>query len=283
MKRTGQLIMMLLLGATLTGCSSPEQVAQQVRQHRQQAWVQLEKQMDHDPNAFSQTPVISGGLTVEQCLALAIEHNEDIAMARQDLLDAKGMVYQAAATAMPTAALDASATLHDDEGSTLADDRYVLGATVSQPLYLGGRARAALAAAGIYTYRAEQKLQQVIQEVRRQVHRDFLDVLLAGELTQVAAQSVEDATEHLNDVNAKFTYGVATQFDVLRSKVNVTTATAEYIRQNNLLKIAQTTLLNAMGVSQFSTVTFDGQLTFTLCESTNAGPCRRPWNIGASC
>ena len=87
-------------------------------------------------------------------------------------------------------------------------------------------------------------------------------MLLAGEQLGVTKVYAELAEAHLRDVQTKRTYGTASDFNVLRSQVELSNARSEMIRYNNELHTTRTNLLKTMGVSQESRVDLTDKLIY---------------------
>jgi len=91
---------------------------------------------------------------------------------------------------------------------------------------------------------------------------NYYDTLLAQQLYEVNRDAVVSAEAHLKDVQAKFSQGVASRFDVLRAEVDVSNFQAETIQQQNRLHLAKTRLLKTMGVSQETEVQLVDELSY---------------------
>lgn len=251
----------LAIGLFLAGCPSQQRLDREFRARRQAAYHRL---IQTDPNQIAaDLRVVSGGLTLADCLELALRHNKDVQIAKVKLLEAKGQMQEAVATALPQAGFTGSALRNDNTGFNLQKETYELQLLARQPLYLGGLTGAAVDAASVYTYMTQQELRQTLHQVELSVRQMVLNALLARELIEVARQAQRDAARHLQDTQARLTFGTGTRFEVLRAQVRVQTLQAEWIQRRNDYRLAITQLLNEMGVSQLSQMELEGELEFT--------------------
>ncbi|MFP4057476.1 MAG: TolC family protein [Candidatus Brocadiia bacterium] len=143
---------------------------------------------------------------------------------------------------------------------------YSLNATLRQPIYRGGAVAAGIRAAVVYDLLADEKVRGVVQDVLFQTRDRYIHVLLARELVEVSEADLARVRRHLADVQKKRDHGVATPFDVLRARVEVSNVEAELIERQNALNLARTSLLKTLGVSQDSTVELTGQLVHQPVE-----------------
>ncbi|MBN2375851.1 MAG: TolC family protein [Sedimentisphaerales bacterium] len=248
---------MLLLFA-LAGCPSQQSIERDFQQRREISYQNLTR--TGQSQGTTDLEMVAGQLSMSDCLELALRHNKDVQIAKENLLEAKGQMTEAIATALPTASFTGSALRNDNSGFASQKETYDLMVLARQPLYLGGLAGAAIDAAAVFSYMSQQQLRQVLHSVYRQVRHAYLDNLLATEMVKVAQQAKLDADEHLLDTEKQLKYGTGTKFDVLRARVRATSLEAELIRRQNQAGISLTNLLNVLGVSQLS----DIQLTDTL-------------------
>ncbi|MBN2210751.1 MAG: TolC family protein [Sedimentisphaerales bacterium] len=249
-------------------------------------------------------PRISGELTLQECVDLALEHNKNVQQARERLAEAEGQILEAASTALPDVTLSGYALAQDAEaesfgsipafdpaqlpagqpltrqdienatsvqsiGTTVPKELYQWQIFARQPLYLGGLAAAALDAAVAYSYSVEQQLRQSRQLTEFNVRRSYLAVLLAAELEAVARQAQIDARENLRLVEAKFKAGEALKFELLRAQVRLRSTDAEVIQRHNDYVTSLAALFKEMGVSQQSDMTMADVLLYDPVQADN--------------
>ncbi len=249
----------------VSGCVSEKyktKIAEEFRQNRISSYQSL---TTAEPNAARDArmpQVLNGEMTVEQCLAVAMQNNKEILAQQTNLDKARGQIVEATATAMPKISVGTFAKAHKDENPSNPRQSYEWSAKLRQPLYQGGESEAAMDAAATYEYQVRQELRKTVQKVRLDVLGKYLSAVLAGELVNVSKQAKIDATENLRLFRTKFEQGESLKYEVLRAQVRLQAIEAELIQRQNDYRIAVAGLLNAMGVSQLSDVNLSDPLAY---------------------
>lgn len=184
-------------------------------------------------------------LTLEQAISLAMEKNRDIEKAREYAKYVQGKYVEERAAALPQFSLNGSAALSQDQsqkallGITPRQYNGLVDLTVSQPLYTWGKVNAAIRAAEYGLKTADQQLRLYRQAAYRDVSAAFFDILLAGELHQLAVENQLQKARHLEEAKRKYAAGVATDYDVLAAEVAAENARPEVIRSQNAIRTAK--------------------------------------------
>jgi outer membrane protein TolC len=100
------------------------------------------------------------------------------------------------------------------------------------------------------------------------VARAYYDAVLADRMIQVQEAALEATKAHLQDVKTRKKHGTATEYDVLRTRVDMSNIRAELIRQRNRKDQAVNRLLKAMGASQRSRVKLEGGLDYRPIDTS---------------
>lgn len=249
---------------TMGGCYSQEKMAREFESNRKtRAAALMSGQAEPE---LGLPEVITGSLSLSDCIEMALIHSTDVQLAKQALLQAKGRMTEAIATALPKVNFTGSGQRNDNKGFINQKETYDLAFLARQPLYLGGVVGAALDGATAYSYMSQQQLRQSLHIVQLQVRSLYLDALLAQELIKVAEQAKVDAEELLADAEKKYKFGTGTRYEVLQAEVNVTGKETELIVQQNKAQVTLTALLNMMGISQLSKVELIDELDFHVEE-----------------
>ena len=262
-------IFCILMAVLPLGCVTQRKIAQEFELNRRQGYQRICR-ADRIEQSLESTEFLAGKVTLRQCLESAMINNKDIQIAKQNLLEAKGRMTEAIATALPELNFFAAALAHDNSGIVDMKESYELQLLARQPLYKGGLVAAAIDAAAVYTYMTQQQLRMAIQNAQLQVRRQYLGVLLSIELEKVAGQAKLDAEEHLADVQKKLEHGVGQKFDLLRARVRLTAAEADRIKRKNQVHLDIAKLLKDIGLSQTSQIEPTGELTFEDIDTTQA-------------
>ncbi len=119
--------------------------------------------------------------------------------------------------------------------------------SLSQPVFAWGRYYYNYQAAKLGYEAAQKELTAAYEKLRLNLYEAFYRVLITQEFVKVAEQSVELVEKQLGIAQTSLDAGAATNFDVLRAKVQLANAKSQVIRAKNGVKIAKNaykTLLN---------------------------------------
>ena len=233
-------------------------------------------------------PAEKAQLTLEEAVALAVERNQQVLIARAQADILKGRYREVRAQALPMINLNGSALRWRDPSflnsssfdKIPAEFRNALQVTpanlfdyninVSQPLYTSGKVGTALKLASLETEGVGVDRARVEQDIRLRVIRAFYDFILAERLLDVSRATVEQRQKHLEMARTRYTAGVATEVDVLRSQVSLANAQPELIRSENAVRRARSVLNNLLvRPVDYPTVAL-GELTFVPQAKTDA-------------
>jgi outer membrane protein len=222
----------------------------------------------------------NAALTLEEAVALALERNQQVLIARAQSDVLKGRYREVRAQALPTLTLGSSALRWRDPSflnsssfdkipAEFRDALQVIPAnlfdynvSVSQPLYTSGKVGTALKLASLETEGVGVDRARVEQDIRLRVIRAFYDLILAERLLEVSRAAVEQRQKHLEMARTRYAAGVATEVDVLRSQVSVANAQPEVIRSENSVRHTRSVLNNLLvRPVDYPTVAL-GELTF---------------------
>ncbi|MBF0545492.1 MAG: TolC family protein [Candidatus Riflebacteria bacterium] len=200
-------------------------------------------------------------LTLDDCLAIAINENRDNRQSRFQAIAAKAKMNQVWASQLPTANLSIIQAKSLDSGNSLSgikeDSQDV---TISETLQTFGRYRAQKNGAEANLRFAEAAREQSEIEVAFQVTRLFYDLILSQRLIKVASESVDQLNLHLEQTRKLYNAGDTSRFDLLRAGVQVSSAKPQLIKATHLYSTSMKDLLNYLGLDPRSNPTIDGWL-----------------------
>ena len=251
-------IILLCALAAPCGCAPRDTVYKDIAASRARSY---QKWLDEKESALQSDNVLRAALSREQCVLIALERNKQIAAVIWDKEKAQGRITEAYSAAMPRLDLGGSVN-RVDRSSRDIENTYGLSATLSQPLYRGGAVGAGVRAARIYSYASDERQREVIQNVIFEVNKAYYDVLLSQELVRVSEEAVDLSQKHVEDVMRRSDAGVASAYDVLRGRVEVTNYEAEMIQNRNRLHLLKSSFYKLLGISQESDITFSDPLRY---------------------
>ncbi len=236
-------------------------------------------------------------LTLEQSVAIALERSPDIAVAKNDFEKAGAGVWQAWSTVLPR--LDGYANLqHSWEIQTsripnflkpmfgpLAgtipgvsqmpdfvdiafglENTFRYGATVTQPLFLGGAGMAGIRMANAARRAAGHTMDLKRQTLILDAATAFYAVLLAKELVRVQENALAQAKANLEIVMKKFDVGMASPFDRMRAQVDAGTIEPDVIAARNAYESSLSTLRMVLGLDPSTVIEVSGEFPYAQEE-----------------
>ncbi len=232
-------------------------------------------------------------LTLQESIALALERSPDLAVAKNDYEKAGAGVWQAWSTVLPR--LDGYANLqHYWEIQTsripnflkpmfgpLAgtipgvsqmpdfvdiafglENTFRYGATLTQPLFLGGAGMAGIRIANAAERAAGHTLDLKRQALILDAATAFYAVLLAKELVRVQENAFAQAKANLEIVVKKFDVGMASPFDKMRAQVDAGTIEPDVIAAHNAYESSLSTLRTVLGLDPSTAIEVSGEFQY---------------------
>ena len=215
----------------------------------------------------------AGPMTLDDCIAKALEANPGVLDAREALSQAGSGVKEARSGYLPSLSLTGSYNFMEETQTVGFPDPitgrtqefkldftrdYVFQVFASQPLYTGGRVASSYRIAKESQEIARTDLTRAKKEIVLNVVQSFYGLLLAREAVGVAQEAVETAEEFLRVVKARYETGEASSFEVMRAEVEVSNLQPVLIAAKNGVALSELGLKNAMGVSQDTEIEFVG-------------------------
>ncbi len=117
-----------------------------------------------------------------------------------------------------------------------------------QPVFAWGRYFYAYQGAQLDLEAAKKELQSGTNQLALDVSEAFHGVLLAQEFENVAQQTVSLVQEQVNMAQKRFDAGAATNFDVLRAKVQLANTTTQLIQARNRVDVSQNAFKNLLNI-----------------------------------
>jgi len=143
------------------------------------------------------------------------------------------------------------------------------GATLTQPLYLGGAGIAGVQIAGAAKRATEKNLEAAKQNLIYNTANAFYACLVANDVVKVQEEALEQSQENLKMVQKKFDAGAASKFDLMRAQVNVANTRPGAITARNNYKTALTQLKVVLGLPMEKEIEIDGALEFATDNFTD--------------
>ena len=212
--------------------------------------------------------------TLEECIEIGLKQAASARNALRDEQIAGMRIEQVRAQILPQVKATGGYTRLDEAASAEVDgemvqmgqeDNFSAGVSVSQLLYSGGSVRSALDAAQLYRDVAQTRVQQVENELVRDVRTGFNDILLEDEQVRVQEASEAQLQDLLEQAESRFRQKTASEFDVLSARVRLANIQPVLIRARKQADLARARFRSLV---QLDPARFDlkGELAFEKSE-----------------
>jgi outer membrane protein TolC len=198
-------------------------------------------------------------LTMNDCLAIALQQNPAILKGKQDVEESQGVALQQRSVYLPK--VNASGAYNKiDPGkiesvsipgqppfSFQTDQNWNAGINVSQPIYSGGKLTSSHRQSRLTREAALAGYQALVADTLLSVRIAYEDVLVAAEQIIVQEASVKLLEQELTDNKRRFDAGTVPRFNVLRAEVELANSKPKLIKARNDYRIAKSNLANLLG------------------------------------
>ena len=190
---------------------------------------------------FSAVPAVSVNEAVKQ----ALDQRLDLKAAEAQVKAAEKALAAARAERYPSGSLSAD---YGGIGSpSQLRPTYTVSATLSIPVWNGGRTSGAIEQAQAALAQRRAELEDSRSQVESEVRTAYLDVLAAANQVEVAKENLDVNHETLGQTQIKFNTGVSTNVEVVQSQASVSGAQLDYIDGVFAHNLAKLSLARALG------------------------------------
>jgi len=188
-------------------------------------------------------------MTVEQALQRAYTSRADYQAAAQQVRAAEQFRRAATAEHFPT--LDLSGN-YGAAGVNLGDSHgvFVAGATLTIPIFAGGRTHADVLQADATLRQSRQQLDNLRGQIDYDVRTALLDLAAAADQVEVARSALDLANQTLVQARDRFTAGVTDNLEVVQAQEAVASANENYIGSLYSHNVAKVLLARAIGFAE---------------------------------
>jgi outer membrane protein len=208
------------------------------------------------PPVAERAPIAGRILTLDECIAIALEAQPRIQATLYNYAAARYRVTQALAPLLPQLSGSVTATQSQGFASTTSSstsrqqlpDTFLAQVQLSQLLFDFGKNLAATEAARKLAEVAVEDVELQRQLISLAVKEAYTNILFAGRLIRVQDQAVQRAELNLRSAKGFFEVGTRPKSDVARAEVDVANARVDLIRARNALRTARVALNTAMAI-----------------------------------
>ncbi len=137
-----------------------------------------------------------------------------------------------------------------------------VGLSLQQAIFTWGKILNSYKQANLNLESERQGFESIKQQVIFDTTRAFYGVLLAQELVKVTDMAVKQAEAHVKMAQDLVDAGTATNFDLLRAKVQLANIRSQYIKIQNVLKLAKDGLNNTLGMNLDANFILKGEFVY---------------------
>jgi outer membrane protein TolC len=193
-------------------------------------------------------------LSLDQALELARRNNRELQVSLLQLQNSRSALREQQASLFPN--LNLSTGITKVESPDFSSGTSIDGqAQINYDLYTSGSRQAAIRSAEEQVRSSELTVEQQSETIRLNVTGQYYDLQQADQNVRISAKAVENAEASLKDTQALERAGVGTQFDVLRSQVNLANAQQDLVNALSSQRVAQRQLVVTLSLPQTLTVT----------------------------
>ena len=188
-------------------------------------------------------------MSLEQALQRAYSQRSDYQAAAQRVRSAEYLRRAATAEHFPT--LDLAGN-YGDAGIRPGSSHGVfqLGATLSIPIFAGGRTHGEVLQAEASLRQSRQQFENMRGQIDYEVRSALLDLAAAAEQVEVARSSIELSTQALTQARDRFTAGVTDNLEVVQAQESLAASNENYISSLYAHNVAKVSLARAIGFAE---------------------------------
>lgn len=214
-------------------------------------------------------------LNLEESIDLAIKNNlvlaqqeKRISQAQANIIVARSGFYPSISTNYNTVrlgkipAVEMETPLGSQTITMGGRYNYSFQGIVQQPLFTWGKISNSYKLAISNFSLQEINYQQSLNNLKHQVTVSFYNVLLAQEMVKLTEESYNQMAKHVEQVEKMYKNGLATNFDLLRTKVQLANFEPQKIRAKNGLELAKDSFLLLLNLETNTPFELNGQLQY---------------------
>ena len=224
------------------------------------------------PKTSADSEIIN--LSLEESIILALNNNRTIEQSKESRENAKWILSRmrraTGATFSWTAATNKLGGKDYETRSKTSTENYEYGfdntLRLNYPLYTGGRNENAIKSARYGLNSADLTLENSKQQIKYQTTSAYYEILRCRDIIATQQETVNNLSEHLRQVEIKFTNGVVAHADVLSSKVQLANAQQSLIAAQNDYENAIATLDNLIGLPMDTVIVVNDEIPYQKIE-----------------
>ena len=215
--------------------------------------------------SITSSPVLAAesmNLTLEEGIKLALENNHSIQQTESDAASSQWSLKEAKGSKGITITWNSTANKIGGTYYTTRDKDYSNTLSASIPVYSGGALEGNIKNAQIGVEVGDLSLENTKQSVKLETTEDYYRIMQCRNLVKVQEESVEKLQQHLKNVTAQYTVGTVAKSDVLRSQVELASASQNLVSARNNYDLAMSAFNNVVGLPLDTVINIEGDLNY---------------------
>lgn len=215
-------------------------------------------------------------LNLERCVEIALKMHPDIAAAKNTVNASESRIGQARSNYYPQIDWSSSASRTSigtrssfgfQTGSVIYNS-YSTGVNLNQNIFDFGKTAAQVKVQRLTYDSSLSDLETVSEQIIFNVKQAYYGVLQAKRNRDVAADTVKQFQQHLDQAKGFYEVGTKPKFDVTKAEVDLSNANLNLIKAENAVRILVANLNNAMGVPDAPEYILENNLSFQKYDIT---------------
>lgn len=195
-----------------------------------------------DDVPFSPAP----DLSIDDALKQAFEHRADLKASAAQVRAAERVLSAARDERIPSLAVNADyGEIGTNPGQALRT--YTVTATLSVPIWQGGRAEADIEQARATLAQRQEELEDTRGQIESEIREAYLDLQAATSQVEVAQKNIQLTQQTLDETRLRLQYGVVINVELVQSEESVSSAQLDYISSVFAHNVAKLSLARALG------------------------------------
>jgi outer membrane protein len=208
-------------------------------------------------------------LDLENAVEYALENNVEVLSAREDIEAARAGLLGARAGFLPEIKAYGHYSYYKNHPTMPFENNAGYTIEIIQNILTGGRLTSTRRASLSEIEAAEWALRETENNVRFRVKKAFCEALLSAEVLRINEESLSLAEEMLESVRRRFEKGQASNYELLRQRVERQNMKTEAVKAENNLRHAENFLKTVIGAPAAASIVLEGSLEFSRLQ-TNA-------------
>ncbi|OGC85443.1 MAG: hypothetical protein A2W07_04495 [candidate division Zixibacteria bacterium RBG_16_43_9] len=222
--------------------------------------------------SFSQGKLI---LNLEKSLETAYQNNRSLQSQKEKISSSKFKISESKAVFYPNLSFQGTYTYLGVTPSISAfgskftigfHDNFDFRLSVQQSIFTWGRLQNSYSISQLNLKLEEENYNKNKQRITFDVTNSFYSILLAWELIRVREEALKNIEEHLKTVELRYKAGQASEFDLLRTKVQLANAKPPLLQARQTYDLALSSFKNILGLPQEAQIELEGELFFKPIE-----------------